>query len=181
MTFRSNVFAALLVLTASSAFAVYDTYDTCTAGQGGCPDISRDDPPGLGRNSDDRRDVEHRGDQRLPAGSYQLTCRQISVDAANLYAQCRRKDGSWNGAVLKQYKTCRPGIDNIDGNLRCDHNVVGSPPGSYARTCRNELVSQGRLVAECRSRDGHYRKTELDVGGCKGDISNQDGVLACPR
>jgi hypothetical protein len=55
------------------------------------------------------------------------------------------------------------------------------PGGSYAETCTNVQGWGGRLVAECRREDGSWARTALDINGCTGDISNQNGRLDCNR
>src|SRR5262245_39370076 len=37
---------------------------------------------------------------RLPAGSYQESCRDLSVENRRLAARCRRKNGQWQDAVI---------------------------------------------------------------------------------
>ena len=56
------------------------------------------------------------------------------------------------------------------------------PGGSYLESCGNLRGSGDRLIANCRREDGSWRQTVLyDVGSCRGDISNQNGRLACNR
>ncbi len=68
----------------------------------------------------------------------------------------------------------------------------GVPSGSYQQTCRNafiqfrplgdDLYYNRILVADCRRTDGSFKKSDLHhVGECGGDISNQNGTLACPK
>jgi hypothetical protein len=56
-----------------------------------------------------------------PGGSYTESCRDIYVDGGVLYAQCKTRSGQWNPPDPKglTYATCRNGIENIDGHLRC--------------------------------------------------------------
>jgi outer membrane protein assembly factor BamB len=54
------------------------------------------------------------------------------------------------------------------------------PAGSYKSSCENARVEYGFLVAECRNTKGE--KVTSSVGPtdrCAGEISNQDGKLAC--
>lgn len=57
----------------------------------------------------------------IPPGSYQQSCQKIEqMMGANLMAQCRRKNGSWNESLmLKAYWECKGDITNQDGNLSC--------------------------------------------------------------
>jgi hypothetical protein len=52
--------------------------------------------------------------------------------------------------------------------------------GSYQRTCRTYNSANGQLTAECADAQGRYHSSTLNVGQCRGDISNQNGMLACP-
>lgn len=52
--------------------------------------------------------------------------------------------------------------------------------GSYQRSCRSYNSANGVLTAECMDPQGRYHSSSLNTGPCRGDISNQNGVLACP-
>lgn len=62
--------------------------------------------------------------------------------------------------------------------------TFGSPAfaqaGSYQRSCRTYNSANGALTAECADGEGRYHSSTLNVGQCRGDISNQNGVLSCP-
>jgi hypothetical protein len=54
------------------------------------------------------------------------------------------------------------------------------PGGSYLRTCSDVRMSGDRLVAECQTMDGGWRRTVLrDVDSCVGGIANMNGRLTC--
>jgi hypothetical protein len=56
------------------------------------------------------------------------------------------------------------------------------PPGSYQETCRRIQVERGDLEADCRTRSGSWRHSELDKAReCRGDIANDNGRLVCAR
>lgn len=57
------------------------------------------------------------------------------------------------------------------------------PPGSYRQSCNRVLFNNNVITAFCRTRAGDSRATMLNVTTCapRGDISNQDGRLVCPR
>lgn len=52
--------------------------------------------------------------------------------------------------------------------------------GSYQRSCRTYNSANGSLTAECADAQGRYHSSTLNTGQCRGDISNQNGMLACP-
>jgi hypothetical protein len=52
--------------------------------------------------------------------------------------------------------------------------------GSYQRSCRNYSSAGGVLTAECSDAQGRYHQSTLNAGQCRGDISNSNGMLACP-
>jgi hypothetical protein len=52
--------------------------------------------------------------------------------------------------------------------------------GSYTASCRNIAnLGNGAISAECADGSGHFRSSTLAAGQCKGDIGNQNGLLAC--
>jgi hypothetical protein len=54
------------------------------------------------------------------------------------------------------------------------------PPGSYARSCQNSTVLQGRLYSECADRSKRLRASSLDLRRCNGrEVENIDGLLSC--
>lgn len=54
------------------------------------------------------------------------------------------------------------------------------PPGSYARSCQNSTVLQGRLYSECADRSKRLRASSLDLRRCDGrEVENIDGLLSC--
>jgi hypothetical protein len=52
--------------------------------------------------------------------------------------------------------------------------------GSYQRSCRTYNSAGGVLTAECADAQGRYHSSSLNTGQCRGDISNQNGMLSCP-
>ena len=56
-----------------------------------------------------------------------------------------------------------------------------APQGSYLNSCRNVGMDRDRLIADCRSPDGSWHRTALDIDRCAGDIANIHGQLNCNR
>ncbi len=54
-----------------------------------------------------------------PKGSYKETCRGYYVEGNWLYAQCKKRDGSWRNSNIN-YKNCKGDIWNDNGNLSCN-------------------------------------------------------------
>ena len=53
-------------------------------------------------------------------------------------------------------------------------------PGYWRDTCRNVDRAGSVINAECRTVDGGWRRTALDLRTCQGStVSNSDGVLVC--
>jgi hypothetical protein len=57
-----------------------------------------------------------------PQGSYRQSCRCVHVQTGTLTADCRRSNGSWTdtdglGTQLKNFASCKNGIENIEGTL----------------------------------------------------------------
>lgn len=57
------------------------------------------------------------------------------------------------------------------------------PPGSYKKTCKKIKLTDKGLHAQCKDRNGKYRKTFLPARemACPNGIENLDGELVCPR
>ena len=51
--------------------------------------------------------------------------------------------------------------------------------GSYQKSCRNYNSANSVLTGECSDAQGRYHSSTLNIAQCRGDISNQNGMLAC--
>ena len=54
------------------------------------------------------------------------------------------------------------------------------PTGSFSQSCRNVQVQGSNVTAECRNIHSQYPKSTINFTACRGDLSNQNGVLTCP-
>ena len=135
---------------------------------------------------------------QYPYGSYQQTCRNISVRGNALFADCLDTSQNWRSTQLGNYQRCRNDIQNINGNLQCtgvyqrdrdhDHDRDWDwdrdrrnriPRGSYVQTCQNIQINGNDLSARCQKRNGGWRDTTLrNFWGCR-DITNDNGKLRC--
>lgn len=53
-------------------------------------------------------------------------------------------------------------------------------PGSWGMSCRDGSVQGDMLRAECRTVDGRWRTSQLDLDACRGGtVANADGYLVC--
>lgn len=125
----------------------------------------------------------------MPSGAYSQTCRDIRVRYNVLRARCQDRDGRWTDTALESFSSCRTGIENINGQLRCmedrrdrDYDRGYAPRGSYSQTCR-EIHAQGNsLRAVCQTDGGNWVGASLnDFDRCVGEIVNDDGRLECTR
>jgi len=119
-----------------------------------------------------------------PSGSYRETCKNIRQRGDTLYARCKGGDDRWHDTSLDEIGRCTDDINNINGRLQCNKEarevVHGrAPEGSYAATCRDIHVDGSRLSARCRTGYGDWVESSLNLDGCRGDISNNDGRLRC--
>jgi hypothetical protein len=80
---------------------------------------------------------------------------------------------------LNDVGTCRSALSNQDGVLSCAKGDADPPAGSYRQTCREISFSNGVLSAACRTRQGHWTRSELNHKDCAGDVANDDGSLKC--
>jgi hypothetical protein len=114
-----------------------------------------------------------------PAGTYQQSCRDISVRGDDLRARCRDNRGHYRNAFLDGADRCWGDISNNDGQLVCNKN--GSlPSGAYSQTCRDIRVRYNVLRARCQDRDGSWVDTALEsFSSCRTEIENINGQLRC--
>lgn len=113
-----------------------------------------------------------------PPGTYQQSCKNISVRGDDLRARCKDGYGRYHDTVLDHADRCWGDISNNNGNLTC--NQSGSANGSFTQTCRDIRVRWGVLRARCQTRDGQWVDASLEqYARCNNDIRNQDGQLRC--
>jgi len=118
-----------------------------------------------------------------PPGSYQQSCKNISVHGDDLRARCKDNYGNYRDTVLDHADRCWGDISNNNGNLVCNNQgsgYGGGPRGSFTQTCRDISVRWNVLRARCQNRDGQWVETSLDqYSRCKSEITNEDGQLRC--
>jgi hypothetical protein len=126
--------------------------------------------------------LAHPASAQNPPGSYQQSCRDLSVSTAGvLSANCRNRGGGWQATSLPGFRQCVGDISNFDGSLKCSMGAA-PPGGSYTRTCRDAFTTGTTLHASCKNRGGGWQPTQL--GGfntCRGEVYNFDGMLTCSR
>ncbi len=111
--------------------------------------------------------------QTPPPGSYQLTCKDISVSGTTLKATCKWKGAYVAPSTLGYAAGCVGDIANVRGNLACT-----GANGSFSETCKDARVENRTLFAQCRNKAGQYVPTSLpDFIGFDHNISNCDGKL----
>lgn len=54
------------------------------------------------------------------------------------------------------------------------------PTGSFEASCRNIQVNGDSVTAECRNIHSRYPVSTINFANCRGDLSNNNGVLTCP-
>jgi hypothetical protein len=53
-------------------------------------------------------------------------------------------------------------------------------PGSWGMSCRDGNITSDVMRAECRTVDGRWRYSQIDLNNCRGGaIANADGYLVC--
>jgi hypothetical protein len=118
-----------------------------------------------------------------PQGSYQQTCKDVSVKKGNLYAKCQDEKGKAHNARLSGYEKCSD-IANKNGHLECagggEAAAPSQPRGSYTDSCRNIQMKGTTLRAVCKSLDGRELPTSLkDANRCSEGVANINGILNC--
>lgn len=135
---------------------------------------------------------QHAGDYP-PPGSYQETCRDVSLESGTLRGTCLSRRGAWLSSSLYLSWCSNREVVNDDGILRCASavsssasgwNTTPAPYGSYRSTCRDVTVSGGFLRAMCQDRGGTWRTSiPLQLAQCLqgADIYNDNSDLRCSR
>jgi hypothetical protein len=118
-----------------------------------------------------------------PQGSYQQTCKDISVKKGRLYARCQDEKGKAHHAKLSGYEKCSD-IANKNGKLECAGGSQASSPsqprGSYTDSCKNVQMRGTTLHAICKSLDGRELPTSLkNADRCSEGVANINGILNC--
>lgn len=109
--------------------------------------------------------------------TYQETCNNIRISGATLNARCRREDNSYNSTSIYLR-------DIVNNNGRLEYNRGGgsgndSPnppsnnPANFQDSCRNIRVNMTTLSAQCRSENGRWRDSSVEIRG----ITNVNGDL----
>ncbi len=65
---------------------------------------------------------------RLPDGTYQQSCRDISAFNGQLYARCKNNGGAFYETQLF-YRSCQRGVANVNGRLQCEGGGYGQGAG----------------------------------------------------
>jgi hypothetical protein len=100
-----------------------------------------------------------------PQSSYVSSCRHIGVAGKTLFAQCRRKNGSFKRTSLPI-----AGVENHDGALQFTSMYRAS---TFQDSCRDIRATAIVLYATCRRDDGSFKATWIPIPG----IANVDGDL----
>jgi hypothetical protein len=91
----------------------------------------------------------------MPAGSWQLTCRdpQINATGDRLVATCEDMQGGWGSTTLPSIAACAPGsITNVNGALQCQPAPAAvSPSGQPVSTTTGSVQN---LVSQATSSTG---------------------------
>jgi hypothetical protein len=110
--------------------------------------------------------------QGLPSGSYQQTCSNAALRGGTLTATCKRFNGSTLNTELPYATSCVGTISNVDGNLVCT-----GPVGSYAETCKDAEVKDGKLFASCKRINSSWNNSSTGFSGFQHPVTNCDGNL----
>jgi len=121
-----------------------------------------------------------------PGGSYQQTCDSAYLQGATLHARCADDSGYPRRTTINANSCRGRDIANLGGRLACadagwQGGNSGSPmPGSYNQSCNSAYMRGNTLYATCADSNGRYKRTELNISGCRGrDIANYGGKLSC--
>ncbi len=107
-----------------------------------------------------------------PAGSYQATCSNIVVNGETLSATCKNMSGASHKTDLPFATSCVGNISNVNGILVCT-----GATGSFARTCKDASIENGKLSANCQKADGSWMVSNTTYSGFQHQVANCNGQL----
>jgi len=113
-----------------------------------------------------------------PYGSYQQSCNGAYMTGPILHATCRDTNGRPRETTLNVLN-CKGDIANFNGRLSCMGSSNQPPPGSYQQSCTGVYMTGPILHAQCRNLQGRSVASDLNTLGCRQDIANINGYLAC--
>jgi hypothetical protein len=117
----------------------------------------------------------------LPAGGYQESCQNSTVQGNTLISSCKDRSGRFHDTRLENFRQCVGDIFNDNGVLNCSRGAA-IPPGDYVGSCEQIAVSGADLRANCYTKNRRLHATVLtSFRHCAGNISNIDGELVCKR
>ncbi len=116
-----------------------------------------------------------------PRGSYLATCRDSFVNSTTLRSTCKNAAGMWQPTHLDNYRLCRGGIANVNGELRCSGESVVAVD-TKVEGCRGLELNGNVLSATCMTAVGRWQPTFLaDPETCQSPVRNDGGRLTCER
>lgn len=140
------------------------------------------------------------GGWNLPSGSWRQTCRYPVMRGTFLSAQCPTMGDRWTNATI-DVRQCRGrDVSNQNGRLYCDGRGGGGPGwgggngggwngggnggrypgGSWQETCRDGDLRGTTFSAQCRSGDGYWSGSSIDLRDCRSNrLGNSNGRLSC--
>jgi hypothetical protein len=118
---------------------------------------------------------------QLPAGSYQASCSDCTVQDNQLTCQCKNRSGTKVSTSIEYTACTGNSIWNENGVLKCYSVPTESmPQGSYRQTCGSCDDSGSKLTCHCRKRDGNWISSSVWYLPCaENSVSNDNGALKC--
>jgi hypothetical protein len=117
----------------------------------------------------------------IPGGTYSKSCGRVRIENGSLVGECRKIGGGERSAVLQDFKSCWQGTDivNVDGFISCEKGDRPAPGGSFHSTCRDLVMNQGVLSAQCLNFHRAFKAASLNILKCQQGVENNDGNLTC--
>ena len=95
--------------------------------------------------------------------SFEWSCKNIRLDGLNLFADCRRIDGSYRTSSLPLDTI----IGNVDGAFKWGYRNLSG-------TAQDLGIQNGLLQAKLKKSDGTWVEASLNLGT---NVVNADGIL----
>lgn len=115
----------------------------------------------------------------LPPGGYLQSCQGCDVAEGVLRCSCPTRLGELRQTTLTLRECEGDEIANWEGTLSCARAEGQPPDESFVASCTACDVRSSRMTCKCRSNDGKWVRTSIDLDACRLLVSNCDGKLTC--
>jgi CVNH domain len=124
---------------------------------------------------------------RLPAGSWQTSCRNGRAAGHQFIAECPNNQSRWVNSSLFMPNCPSRLVGNNNGQLFCEGGGSNPgwrpgnlPGGSWRTSCKDMRMNGWVVHASCTNNQSAWRAASFNMNNCPGwALGNRDGNLFC--